>query len=91
MPQVGISDAVTVRVDAVIVVPMKAEGVAYAHTTDGRCVTLAGPRDQMVELCKRVKAATIEQAPAIHMDAGEFSDFSFLLPAECPVHDTCAA
>ncbi len=80
----------TVRVDGVVVIPMQ-DGYAYTHTDDGRCVLLSGPRDRMIDLCRRVKAAEQAGGPEIYVDALEFPDYGFLSAEECPVHGHAAA
>lgn len=80
----------TVRVDGVVVIPMQ-DGYAYAHTEDGRCLLLSGPRERMIELCRSVKSAQQEGGPEIFVDASEFPEYGFLSTEECPLHEHIAA
>lgn len=80
----------TVRVDGVVVIPMQ-DGYAYAHADDGRCLLISGPREQMIDLCRRVKAFNLEGGAAIYVNLEEFPEHTFLSAGECPVHEHRAA
>jgi hypothetical protein len=75
----------TVRVDGVVVVPMR-DGYAYSHTYDGRCVVLSGPRDRMMDLCTRVRNSQQTGGPNVYVDAFDFPAYGFLSANECPLH-----
>lgn len=72
-------------VHAVLVPPLKT-GVAYAHNSDGRCVTFTGDRDAMVALCNEVKAHNCGTRGPVLVHAGQWREISYVERDECPAH-----
>lgn len=80
------ADAAKIEVSLVMVPPSGA-GIAYGHDSEGRCVSIRGAHDEMLELFRALREQGRASKPGkVYVGASMTPEITPIERKECPTH-----